>query len=622
MKIIIVDTDDAFTTAFSQRCAENGAVCQVFLKPALALQEIRKNPDAVDLVVIARELNPGGAEAGLATAKSIREDAKIADVPYIIISADWSKADFARHQRTPLGANAYFSKKSPHAELDGVVGSVLGVPFGAKSTSVDSHDGDGADRRLDIVVEEASIVLNVTGNVTREITLTKPIDILKGTPAKHGTVPAKQGAVPVPATAHRRIDIPIETTQSKPASVKSPSEKTGLLSKERKVEKALPPVGASASGPEIDLGGSKSAISIDLVPNTSEPMARTAVDVVSAAIEIESPSVAAAAVVMAEKPQPETRLPSSEPLGAVSRPPATAEPTVGPEPISEEEAAKDLPYLFSVGSGNGTVAGARLRHDPQLLSPGTSVGIPIGIDRVGAVRAPGSPVANPDDIETLKRYLMMREQDVSLLTAQLSYAKEELAKSEDTIKRLTLQNEDLLHQINGFKEKVASQDLELQYAGKSRDGEVEQLRLEVKSKIDRIKFLEERLIDSGQQYEKLKERVRLDIRKIRVREKELESKLEILKKDSETLIAARENKILELKRKIDLLEFNYDSLQDKNDQEKQNVQKAREKLDRVLKVIRLAMGIIDATDEDQQKQDELVAAAGNRPGPIRGDSAA
>ena len=79
------------------------------------------------------------------------------------------------------------------------------------------------------------------------------------------------------------------------------------------------------------------------------------------------------------------------------------------------------------------------------------------------------------DVETLKKYLTMREQDVSVLTAQLTYAKEEISKSEDTIKRVSLENEDLYHQINDLKTRVADQDRELAHAGKSREGEVEQL---------------------------------------------------------------------------------------------------------------------------------------------------
>ena len=129
-------------------------------------------------------------------------------------------------------------------------------------------------------------------------------------------------------------------------------------------------------------------------------------------------------------------------------------------------------------------------------------------------------------------------------------------------------------------------------------GEVERSRFEVKAKIDQIKFLDEKLKESADQYEKLKERVRIDIRKIRVREKELENKLEILKRDSETLISSREHKILELKRRIDLLEFNYDMLQDKLETEKGNITNHKSREEQVLKVLRLAMGIV----EGEQKQ--------------------
>ncbi|MBI3542066.1 MAG: hypothetical protein HY075_02150, partial [Deltaproteobacteria bacterium] len=275
-----------------------------------------------------------------------------------------------------------------------------------------------------------------------------------------------------------------------------------------------------------------------------------------------------------------------------SAPVIAAAPAPIPEPsappVSEEEAAKDLPYLFA-GPSAALSAGASA-HAAPAINFGQQ---PAAHQRADMSSSGG---AN-EDVETLKKYLTMREQDVSVLTAQLTYAKEELGKSEDTIKRLTLQGEDLFHQINDLQQKSEKLEQELQHAGKSREGELEQLRFEVKSKIDRIKFLEDRLTDSATQYEKLKERVRLDIRKIRIREKELESKLEILKKDSETLIGARENKILELKRKIDLLEFNYDTLQDKNDVEKQNVVKANEKIDRVLKVLKLAVGVIEAEGE-------------------------
>src|SRR6202022_3742317 len=105
--------------------------------------------------------------------------------------------------------------------------------------------------------------------------------------------------------------------------------------------------------------------------------------------------------------------------------------------------------------------------------------------------------------------------------------------------------------------------------------EIEELRFQNRTKADKARLLESKVNEATDEIERLKERVRNDIRKIRVREKELENKLEIVRKDSEALITARETKIMELKRKIDLLEFNIDLLQDQNTREKKNAAQLR-----------------------------------------------
>ena len=106
----------------------------------------------------------------------------------------------------------------------------------------------------------------------------------------------------------------------------------------------------------------------------------------------------------------------------------------------------------------------------------------------------------------------------------------------------------------------------------------------------------------------------MDIRKIRVREKELENRLEMTKNDSEALIAARENKIVELKRKLDILEFNMDLLQDQYSREKENSAKLHERLMKAAQVVRVAGGLLDSnkggsgtTDEGSEMMGESIS---------------
>src|SRR5690349_11962590 len=116
MRIIVIDTDNTFTSPFNARCKTAGISCQIFSTISEAISELKKDPNSIDLVLIAKELADG--QDGLNAAEAIRNDVTISDVPYILMSSTWGKTDFAKHQKGPAGANAYYNKKNSPAELD------------------------------------------------------------------------------------------------------------------------------------------------------------------------------------------------------------------------------------------------------------------------------------------------------------------------------------------------------------------------------------------------------------------------------------------------------------------------------------------------------------------------
>jgi hypothetical protein len=85
----------------------------------------------------------------------------------------------------------------------------------------------------------------------------------------------------------------------------------------------------------------------------------------------------------------------------------------------------------------------------------------------------------------------------------------------------------------------------------------------------------------------------VDIRRIRVREKELEGQLEILKKDSSALLHARDEKILELKRRIDLLEFNMELVQEQYEKQCRQSDELKGKLRDAAQAMKQANGFLD-----------------------------
>lgn len=202
----------------------------------------------------------------------------------------------------------------------------------------------------------------------------------------------------------------------------------------------------------------------------------------------------------------------------------------------------------------------------------------------GAVHAPDAP--------TLKRTLLMREQDVAALSNQLRQAREHIRTLEKQLKSQKALNSEFAHLTQEQSRKIENFEKEKEVAIESYRKEAEDLRFEMKKRIDKIRVMEHEVIQATQETEKLKERVRLDIRKIRTREKELENRLEIMKRDSEALLAARETKIVELKRKLDLTEFNMDILQDQFEKEKRLSANLREKLAKAAQVVRVAGGLL------------------------------
>jgi hypothetical protein len=205
--------------------------------------------------------------------------------------------------------------------------------------------------------------------------------------------------------------------------------------------------------------------------------------------------------------------------------------------------------------------------------------------------------ANAPDVETLKKYLFLREQDVSALSAQLRQARERVSELEGQLRHEKAVTSEFAHLAQEQDRRIADFEKEKAVALEAAQKELDDVKFEMKRRNEKIRVMELQVREATEATERLKERVRNDIRKIRSREKELENRLEIMKKDSEALLAARENKIIELKRKLDLVEFNTDLLQDQLDKERKASAGLREKLAKAAQIVRVAGGILTPEEE-------------------------
>jgi chromosome segregation ATPase len=123
-------------------------------------------------------------------------------------------------------------------------------------------------------------------------------------------------------------------------------------------------------------------------------------------------------------------------------------------------------------------------------------------------------------------------------------------------------------------------------------------RMNLESQLNRAAIIEEKYDKLAKIHEEMKAKVRRDIRKIRMREKELGNKLEMMRNDSETLLTAKDKKILQLKQQIDNLEFEIETLKEKAENLQELARENEEKAERVVKALRLSTSLLETSKKE------------------------
>ncbi len=713
MKILILNPHRDAACKLADALQQYGHVALIPEDPSEAWQMLKLHGETVELAILNREDFHGEGQPGVEFLERIKLEHGQAQLPVILISQVWTNDQFAKHQATPFGANAYLKAPYQDSELirliEQVVANNLVVERSARIESQSSESGEktgitlaggaevfsivgvdgeklGSDTGVgtlgglaapdSLAVSGLTIPTATDGSENSQMTRVPPPPPLGAVSSpmasRAGPPPSPSGAGPkgpppfskpegTKAGIGLKPEVGVKSEVAKPKSagaaspivtIPEPSTwanrtadllipsntkqtQTPMLNElpEFSLDLANPEMaGASMEIAEVTLGPPSEAISAGAGGSASQaPLESNPPQISSGSDEPQELGLIVEGVGSApgdssdESPllglggeggvslgeagdggvigelAPIEGLPLSEipsesegdsPLSIQSDAGSSA-PLFGQEspdssaagsprrPLdaADEELAHELPYLFR-----------RAGDSPPGVSPGTVV---FASAPVGNAVVPGGASEAPDS-ETLKKYLMLREQDVAALSAQLRTAHEQIAALEEGLRAERARASELSHLFGVQESRIKDLERDKELTIEGCQEELQDLRFQLKAKTDKARLIEAKLQDATAEMERLKERVRTDIRKIRVREKELENRLEIMKKDAEALIASRENKIIELKRKLDTLEFNMDLLQDKYVKERENSAQLRERLAKAAQAFRAAGGLLDS----------------------------
>lgn len=173
-----------------------------------------------------------------------------------------------------------------------------------------------------------------------------------------------------------------------------------------------------------------------------------------------------------------------------------------------------------------------------------------------------------------------------------------------------LEDEKVLQSRQGLsvRAELDERKIELTIIRKKLNEEITDLKDRLKLYDEKRLILEEKNRILLQELDKAAQKNKIDVKKVQMRERELEQKLELLKSDAETQIRHRDLKILELKRKIDAMEFDMESI---SQQEKRSVESRYELEDKLDKAIKTLRGAISVLEDESDRSNALNALKKN-----------
>ncbi len=209
------------------------------------------------------------------------------------------------------------------------------------------------------------------------------------------------------------------------------------------------------------------------------------------------------------------------------------------------------------------------------------------VGRFASLRAsPGgasteAALAQSESLRIAQGRILELEQEIERLRTQ----NEELGAAGETLRRRT---DELLAQNskreNDYQHAVSSFEQEKNILNSAKEAMQRDLEL-LRRKNDELEL-----------------RISTNIQKIRVRERELENRLELIKMESQALIRSKDEMILELKRQIDQIGVELANYRQKNQELNRQTNDKQEMLRRTVKALRLALSMLEGEDEVAKNQ--------------------
>jgi predicted amino acid-binding ACT domain protein len=303
--------------------------------------------------------------------------------------------------------------------------------------------------------------------------------------------------------------------------------------------------------------------------------------------------------------------------------------SLGDDDLSSDakEKLKEIDAIMDLDASHVNISSASLKASENLDEPLVSEDLDLGSlnfstedeeEEVPVIKETPKKAKKKESAQEVREAARDRDMGEDLKEISGAYSGE-MERMQATISNLRADREELLAKIQKLEDEKVMQGrgsltmraelderkIELTIIRKKLNEEINELKDRIKLFDEKRLILEEKNRILMQELDKSAQKNKIDVKKVQMRERELEQRLELLKSDAESQIRHRDLKILELKRKIDGMEFDMESI---TVQEKRSVESRYEledKLEKAIKTLRSAITVLEDESDRTNALDAL-----------------
>lgn len=188
--------------------------------------------------------------------------------------------------------------------------------------------------------------------------------------------------------------------------------------------------------------------------------------------------------------------------------------------------------------------------------------------------------------------------DASLVQSEnLKLAQSRILELETELEKLREENDELANAAEIVKIRAEEAGSRLVSLEKDRIEQAETYQSELVILRGSLQYREAELGKAKLKIEELEARLKNDFKKIRVRERELENRLELARAEKSALVRSKDDYILDLKRKVDQLQSELDNYRSKVIELNKTIESNQEQFKRTVRALRLALSNLETKDD-------------------------